>query len=239
MSRGAKGVWGRIAPIVLALSLAGAAWISGASALAAEEADAQARACFQELRERMRHQMDVELEALTRICSLNEKQRQRLEVAARGVVERVLEDREKAPDPDDPVEWRWEEEGSPVAAKAGLLRHPLWCATIREVLTDAQVKALEQEQAAVSGCRREAAIRLATCLLQEELRLTEEQRRKMETLLEEMLPAEYFEPEPDAAAFAHWLEREEVEKLLTKTQFACWLDLQRSLAGAEDRLLIR
>lgn len=202
------------------------------------EAAIEARASFQERRERLRHQMGVELEAMVRICSLDEKQRQRLEVAARGVVEQVLEDRDKVPDPNKPGEWRWDEEGLS-AAKADLLEHPLWTSTVKEVLRRDQATALEQERRTAKAHQREAAIRFASGLLQIEMRLTEEQRNQMSNLLQKTMPETFCEPELDAGAYSHWLDPQDVEKILTKTQFAYWLDLQRTHAGAAERLLGR
>lgn len=199
---------------------------------------AHARASFQERRERLRHQMAVELEAMGRICTLNPEQMQRLDVAARGVVERLLEDKEKRPDPNKPVEWRIEEEGLG-AAKSELLEHPLWRSTIREVLTRAQLTALERERDAGKRFRREAAIRFASGLLQTEIRLTEAQRVQMAALLEKTMPDTFCEPELDAGAYTHWLEVDEVQKVLTKSQFAFWLDLQRSQERAAEHLLLR
>lgn len=230
--------WRGWLPVGLALCAAG--W---GNRLAAEprgtEAAAEARASFQERRERLRHQMNVELEAMVRICGLDQKQRQRLEVAARGVVEQVLEERDKVPDPNKPGEWRWDEEGLS-AAKADLLEHPLWSSTVNEVLRKDQTAALEQERRTAKQHQRDAAIRFASGLLQIELRLKAEQRDQMANLLQKTMPDSFCEPELDPGAYTHWLDPLDVEKILTKTQFAYWLDLQRTHAGGVgERLLGR
>lgn len=198
---------------------------------------AEARVAFQERRERLWLQMRVELESMCRICVLDEKQKQRLEVAARGVVEGVLEDGEGVVNREHPVEWRWDEDVA--GAKAYMLAYPLWRSVVEEVLTKEQMAAWEAGERAERRWQRDSAIRVAVGLMQKELRFTEEQRDQMLALMDRTMPEGFCEPETDVRSYTHWLDVKEVRNVLSKTQFEYWLNLQQGRTPLGERLLDR
>jgi len=196
------------------------------------------RSTFENRRQTLRRQLDVELEALTRICRLQDSQRKKLEIAARGVVEQVLEQENELEAGRNVDGWHWREEGR-VPDRAELLAHPLWRHTLQDVLSGVQAAALELERRSGKRFRREASIQLASGILQLELRLSDGQRKEVADLLQRTMAESFCEPALEAEAYTHWLDRDEVRKVLTKAQFAQWEDLRRAHRAEEDPFLNR
>jgi hypothetical protein len=181
---------------------------------------------------RLSHQLDLEMESLVRVCRLDERQQRKLQMAARDLVERVVEGKEAQADQDaeQQVDWLWKDKRDE-SGKRELVDHPLWRHSVREVLTGDQWVALEVERRSIRRFRRQASIQVACGVLQRRFRLSDEQRNRFSDLLNGRMPGTFCEPPMNASAYLQWLVVGDVRPILTETQMACWEDM---LASSEE-----
>ncbi|MEM0968591.1 MAG: hypothetical protein AAGJ31_04520 [Verrucomicrobiota bacterium] len=172
--------------------------------------------------------MNLEVEMLQREALLSENQRARLQVAAKGVVEQLLE--AAVIDPDDAFGSHFRA----MDAQGEFLRtHPLWQTAMVDVLTDDQRGRVRVAVATHRKYRRDAAVEVASGLLQETLQLSLDQRRKVEILLHSSLPSDFYEPFLEVGIYTRLLDGEQVEQLLSDAQWARWTDLVRHMRHRE------
>ncbi|MFT5466202.1 MAG: hypothetical protein ACI8UO_001300 [Verrucomicrobiales bacterium] len=197
-------------------------------------------------REELGHFMLLQIDDLDRSCDLDEKQIERLKVASKGAIERSLEvwvqeiedngwiDMVGQMEPEVADQWL-ASVGENLSQKTAA-KHELWLKTVESVLTDEQKAKRNRVSAEREAFRREAAVTQALAILENELFLNPDQRKRMRLLIDEKMGkklAKKGKAPRKAGAYTTLLPTDLVCQILNEAQTARWKDMTKRNGSME------
>lgn len=192
-------------------------------------------------REELGHFMMLQIDDLRRTCDLTEQQIARLKVASKGAIEKSLEkwvkeiedngwiDMVGQMEPEVADQWL-ASVGENLSHKTAA-KHEIWLKTVESVLTEEQKEKRKRVSLEREAFRRESAVTQALAILDKELFLSVDQRKKMRALIDETMGKKLGKrgkAPRKAEAYTAELPPELVAQILNDAQNARWADMEKS-----------